>query len=99
MNREIIAKNAEDFEQLAKENLEISNILVNTIFSNLNTTKKHIYAFSVILEETDNTYDITINRDSFRDILEKNLYIQEKYENYETCNKILETLKKSLFIK
>jgi len=67
---------------------------LTTVLSNLDTTKRHIYALSFILEDTGDTYDFTINRDCFRDTLNKNLYIQEKYEQYEVCNKIIEALDK-----
>jgi len=94
MNREFKIKNKESFDEEIEGNLEISNLIVNTILDNINTTKKHIYALSIILEDTGDTYDFTINRDCFRDTLNKNLYIQEKYEQYEICNKIIEALEK-----
>jgi hypothetical protein len=94
MNREFKIKNKESFDEEIEGNLEISNLIVNTILDNINTTKKHIYALSIILEDTGEGYDFTINRDSFRDTLNKNLYIQERYEQYEVCNKILKALEK-----
>lgn len=94
MNREFIIKNADHFEDKIRGNLEISNIIVNTILSNLTTTKRHIYAISITVEDTGDTYDFTINRECFRDTLNKNLYIQERFEQYEVCNKIVEALNK-----
>ncbi len=94
MERDLVAKNIEEFEKLIKNgNLTISNILVDTILSNLKPKKKHIYAFSIYFEDTENSYDITIDRENFLDILKKNLYIQEKFEHYEKCSKILKTIK------
>lgn len=94
MNREIKISSIDNFEEEIEGNLEISNIIVNTVLSNIDTTKRHIYTLSFILEDTGDTYDFTINRDCFRDTLNKNLYIQEKYEQYEICNKIIEALEK-----
>ena len=94
MNREFKIKRAEHFEDEVEGNIEISNIIVDTILSNINTTKRHIYAISITVEDTGDTYDFTINRDCFRDTLNKNLYIQERFEQYEVCNKIVEALEK-----
>jgi hypothetical protein len=95
MERDIITKNVEEFENLIKNgNITISDILVDTILKNLKTKKKHLYAFSVHFTETEGSYDITLNRDHFADILEKNLQIQEKFECYEKCSEILKALKK-----
>jgi len=94
MNREFKISKTENIEDEIAGNLEISNIIVDTILSNLNTTKRHIYALSIVLEDTGDNYDFTINRDCFRDTLNRNLYIQEKFEQYEVCNKILEALDK-----
>lgn len=94
MNREFKISKTENIEDEIAGNLEISNIIVNTILSNLDTTKKHIYALSIFLEDTGDNYDFTINRDCFRDTLNRNLYIQERFEQYEVCNKILDALNK-----
>jgi hypothetical protein len=94
MERDLVAKNVEEFEKLVeKGNLIVSDILVDTILSNLKTKKKHIHAFSIYFEDTENSYDITIDRENFIDILKKNLYIQERFEHYEKCSKILKTIK------
>lgn len=94
MNRQIKVKKVIDLEG---GNLDVSNLIVETILSNLNTDKKHIYALSITVEEdtdeNNGTYDITVNREQFITTLQDNLLIQERFEQYENCAKIKNALK------
>lgn len=95
MKTELVVKNVEAFEKLVENgNFEVSTLLVDAILKNISTKKNNIYALSVTFEDTQNSYDITLNRRNFLDILKKNLYIQEKFEKYELCAKILKAIKK-----
>lgn len=88
MKKEIIIKNEDD----AENSEEISFCLVNTILNNLETKKRHIYAFNLIIENTESNYDITIDRKYFVAILLENLSLFEKHELYEICEKILKAI-------
>ena len=43
--------------------------------------------------DDDAFYELTLDRNDFIKSLEKNLVIHEKYEEYEVCAKILDTIK------
>lgn len=89
----IKVKTQEDFEdEIKNQNLQISEACVKNILNNLNTKKRHIYILEVTVEKDDTIFDITCDRKDFLDILEKNLIIMEKWEQYEICSKIIKAI-------
>ena len=88
MKKEIIVKDENELEN----SLEVSLILVNTILNNITTKKRHVYAFSVVIEDSELNYDVTIDRKYFSAILLENLPIHEEYEYYEQCSEILKAI-------
>jgi protein-arginine kinase activator protein McsA len=91
---EITVKTYKEFKELIEgRNIEISKAIVEAIFKNLHTTKKQIFIFHVNVLDDDAFYELTLDRNDFIESLEKNLVIHEKYEEYEVCAKILETIK------
>ena len=94
MAEEISVFDSDEFEQLvASRDLRISKALVETILKNLNGRKRHIHALSVLVEQEQTMYDITIDRQEFITTLEQNLPIYEKYELYEGCAEIVNAIK------
>lgn len=94
MAEEISVFDSDEFEQLvASRDLRISKALVETILKNLNGRKRHIHALSVLVEQEQTMYDITIDRQEFITTLEQNLPIYEKYELYEGCAEIVSAIK------
>ena len=86
MAKEISVFDSDEFEQLvASRDLRISKALVETILKNINGRKRHIHALSVLIEQEQTIYDITIDRQEFIHTLEQNLPIYEKHELYEGC--------------
>jgi hypothetical protein len=84
MAEEISVFDSDEFEQLvASRDLRISKALVETILKNINGRKRHIHALSVLIEQEQTIYDITIDRQEFIHTLEQNLPIYEKHELYE----------------
>ena len=94
MAEEISVFDSDEFEQLvASRDLRISKALVETILKNINGRKRHIHALSVLIEQEQTIYDITIDRQEFIHTLEQNLPVYEKHELYEVCAEIVNAIK------
>ena len=94
MATEISVFDSDEFEELvAQRYLRISKALVETILSNLKGRKRHLHALSVLIEQDQTIYDITIDRQEFVHTLEQNLPIYEKHELYEGCQEIVNAIK------
>lgn len=94
MATEITVFNSEEFEQLILDkDVRISNAIVSTILGNLTGRKRHIPVLSILVENEQTVYDITIDRKEFLSSLKDNLLIQEKNENYETCAEMVKAIK------
>ena len=94
MAKEISVFDTSEFEELvAQRDLRISKALVETILKNLKGRKRHLHALSVLIEQDQTIYDITIDRQEFVHTLEQNLPIYEKHELYEGCQEIVNAIK------
>jgi hypothetical protein len=94
MVTEISVFDSNEFEELvAQRDLRISKALVETILNNLKGRKRHLHALSVLIEQDQTIYDITIDRKEFVNTLEQNLSIYEKHELYEGCAEIVKAIK------
>ena len=93
MAKEISVFDSEEFERLVSEkDIRISNALVDTILKNLKGRKRHIHALSILVENEQMIYDITIDRKEFVTTLEMSLPIYEKAEEYERCAEIFNAI-------
>jgi hypothetical protein len=91
---EISVFDSDEFEELVlHRDLRISKALVETILSNLKGRKRHLHALSVLVEQEQTIYDITVDRQDFVNTLENNLPIYEKHELYEGCAEIVSAIK------
>jgi hypothetical protein len=94
MATEISVFDSDEFEELVTQrDLRISKALVETILNNLKGRKRHLHALSVLIEQEQTIYDITIDRKEFVNTLEQNLPIYEKHELYEGCAEIVKAIK------
>jgi hypothetical protein len=94
MVTEISVFDSDEFEELVTQrDLRISKALVETILNNLKGRKRHLHALSVLIEQEQTIYDITIDRNEFVNTLEQNLPIYEKHELYEGCAEIVKAIK------
>ena len=94
MVTEISVFDSDEFEELVTQrDLRISKALVETILNNLKGRKRHLHALSVLIEQEQTIYDITIDRKEFVNTLEQNLPIYEKHELYEGCAEIVKAIK------
>jgi len=93
MATEISVFDSDEFEELiTNRDLRISKALVETILKNINGRKRHVHALSVLIEQEQTMYDITIDRQEFVTTLEQNLPIYEKHELYEGCAEIVSAI-------
>tara|TARA_R110000824_G_scaffold162297_3_gene337971 strand:- start:197 stop:538 length:342 start_codon:yes stop_codon:yes gene_type:complete len=94
MAKEINVFDSEEFEKLVSEkDIRISNALVDTILKNLKGRKRHIHALSILVEQDQMVYDITIDRKEFASTLEMSLPLYEEIEEFEKCAKIFNAIK------
>jgi uncharacterized protein related to proFAR isomerase len=94
MATEINVFDSEEFERMvANRDLRISKALVDTILKNLNGRKRHLHALSILVEQEQTIYDITVDRQDFVVTLEQNLSILQDNEDYETCAEIVKAIK------
>ena len=94
MAKEISVFDSEEFERLVSEkDIRISNALVDTILKNLKGRKRHIHALSILVEQEQTVYDITIDRDEFITTLEMSLPVYEAVEEYEKCVEVVKAIK------
>tara|TARA_R110000796_G_scaffold194409_1_gene310824 strand:+ start:246 stop:575 length:330 start_codon:yes stop_codon:yes gene_type:complete len=93
MAKEINVFDSEEFEKLVSEkDIRISNALVDTILKNLKGRKRHIHALSILVEQDQMVYDITIDRKEFSSTLESSLPLYEEVEEFEKCAKIFNAI-------
>jgi hypothetical protein len=94
MAKEISVFDSEEFEKLVSEkDIRISNALVDTVLKNLKGKKKHLHALSILVEQEQTVYDITIDRNEFISTLEMSLPIYEEIEEYEKCAEVVKAIK------
>ena len=94
MATEISVFDSDEFEELvSNRDVRISKALVETILKNLKGRKRHLHALSVLLEQEQTIYDITIDREEFITTLKSNLPVFEENELYEQCSKIVKAIK------
>ena len=90
---EISVFDSDEFEELIQQrDLRISKALVETVLKNLKGRKRHLHAMSVLVEQEETIYDITVDRNDFLVTLESNLPIYEHYELYEGCAEIVKAI-------
>jgi hypothetical protein len=94
MATEISVFDSEEFEELiSQRDLRISKALVETILKNLKGRKRHLHALTVLIEQNQTIYDITVDRNDFITTLEQNLPVYERNELYEGCAEIVTAVK------
>jgi cytidylate kinase len=94
MALELTVNNSDEFEDLINsQGREVSEALVETILKNLKGRKRHLHVLSVAVVDEGSIYDITVDREDFKDTLNKQLPILEKHELYEMCAEVVKALK------
>lgn len=90
---EFTVNNSEEFESMIeKGDIKIAQALVEPILKNLKGRKRHIPAMSIFLKDEQMLLDVTVDREDFAYVLEKNLPKYEAHELYEKCAEIVKAL-------
>jgi len=91
---EFTVNNSDEFESMMEQgDIRISKALVGTILKNLKGRKRHIPAMSIFLQDEQMLMDVTVDREDFIYVLEKNLPKYEEEELYEECAEIVRGIK------
>lgn len=84
----------QEFQELVNsKDFRISKAIVSGILDNIKSTKSHIHVLSVNCLEDNEIYDVTVERKYFIETLEENLPHYELEEQYEDCQRIVDTIK------
>jgi len=95
MAEEIIVENFDEFEDLvSSKDLNLSDIIVNSILNNLENEEGKIHSVDLIIKGEGIVYSLELLKENFIDTLEKNLKIQEYHEQFERCVEIQQALAK-----
>jgi len=93
METKVEVKTIEEFEGLMdNDDIVISTIIVEAILRNLDTKKRFTYIMSVYVEDKDEIYDITLEKQNFVETLRDHLVIQEKNEEFIKCRDIIKAI-------
>jgi len=70
----------------------ISQQIVETVLSNIDTKRKELPVFEIEVESEGVSYTLSIQTEEFIDTLKTNLIHFENEEAYEGCQKIIEAI-------
>jgi hypothetical protein len=85
--------NASDIESLfINGDYNLSCIVVDTALENLKTKRKVIPIASIYSKNDDIVFDLVLDREDIKETLNDNLKIMENFEDYERCQKIIDSI-------
>jgi hypothetical protein len=94
MVKRIKVKSIEEFEQMLQDqDLKISKAIVEVALKNLHSKKRFIPILEVHVEEEEEVFDITLDKQNLVSTLQQNLKIHERNEDYEGCARIANAIK------
>jgi hypothetical protein len=95
MAEEMIIENFREFEDLvSSKDLNLSNIVIDSILNNLENEEEKIHTLDLIIKDEGIIYSLEVLRENFIDTLEKNLKIQEYHDQFERCIEIQQAITK-----
>lgn len=91
--KQIKVDNYDEFLTLAKtQQFTISQQIVETVLSNIDTKRKELPVFEIEVESEGVSYTLSTQTEEFVDTLKTNLIHFENEEAYEGCQKIIEAI-------
>ena len=91
--REFEVDSVEEFQEMIdSKDFRIAEAVVEGIMANLETKKRFVHLLSIVCDEENAIYDITVERKYFAETLEENLAYFIREERYEDCQKIANTI-------
>lgn len=95
MVKEFNFKSREEFDEfIARKDKELSIAIIDGISKNFDSKKRHIHVVSISIDDEDQIYDLTVEKDQFLDTLEQNLDTLVQHELYEKCSEVKELIDK-----
>jgi hypothetical protein len=95
MVAEITVSNTEEFQELVdNKDFRIAKAIVDGILDNIDTKKKYVHVLTITCLEEGEIYDITVERKHFAETLEENLPYYIREEQYEDCQRIVNSINK-----
>lgn len=93
MTKAITIQNFEELEYLVlSKDLNLSDIIVNSILSNLETKEEKIHFVDLIIKDEGVVYSLDVLKENFIDTLERNLKVQQHHEQFERCIEIQQAI-------
>ena len=74
------------------KDLNLSNIIVDSILNNLNIKKDKIHSADLVIKYEGIVYSLDVLKENFIYTLEKNIKIQQYHECYEKCMEIQQAI-------
>ena len=91
--KQIKVDNYDEFLAMAKtQQFTISQQIVETVLSNIDTKRKELPVFEIEVESEGISYTLSTQTEEFVDTLKTNLIHFENEEAYEGCQKIIEAI-------
>lgn len=89
----LVMNSKEEFEDFVYENkINFSKKIVQIIFDYVDTDHEILDVYVIKIKSNKENIIISVKRRDFAESLHKNLKIFEDLEEYETCQKIIETI-------
>lgn len=91
--KEFHVNSTDDFQDMIDEkDFRLAEAIVEGILANLKGKKKYVHLLSVIVEDENSVYDITVERKHFAETLEENIVHYVREERYEDCQRIADVI-------
>lgn len=93
MATRLVIPNEDTFDDLLDNgDYRLAQAIVEGILSQLPTDEENLRIVEVYVEEEDDIYDLSINKNDIIETLQDNLVWYEKEENYEGCASIVKAI-------
>jgi hypothetical protein len=79
-------------EMVDNKDFRIAEAVVEGILANIDSKKRFVHLLSIICDEENSIYDITVEKKFFAETLEENLPYYVREERYEDCKRIADTI-------
>ena len=87
--KEFHVSSTDEFQDwIDNKDFRIAEAIVEGILANLKSKKKYVHLLSVVVEEENSIFDITVERKFFAETLEENIVHYVREERYEDCQRI-----------
>jgi len=91
--KEFHVSSTDEFQDwIDNKDFRIAEAIVEGILANLKSKKKYVHLLSVVVEEENSIFDITVERKFFAETLEENIVHYVREERYEDCQRIADVI-------